>query len=164
MDGAALNDHATHVAGTVIASGVSANAKGMAPAGNVDSYDWNSDITEMTLRGAAAPDEAGKIFLSNHSYGYVSGWNYVNGGSPFRVWEWNGDGTTVSGTEQDFGRYNSFARDTDSLASAARGTIGITIRRTASRWPFRQATPPSLPMTAPAIPAATALTGAGLKT
>jgi len=75
MDGAALNDHATHVAGTVIASGVVANAKGMAPSANVDSYDWNNDKTEMTTRGAAAANESGKIFLSNHSYGYASGWN-----------------------------------------------------------------------------------------
>ena len=58
MDGASLNNHATHVAGTIIASGVQANAKGMAPTGNVDSYDWNSDKTEMTSRGAAGPDEA----------------------------------------------------------------------------------------------------------
>ena len=119
MDGGALNDHATHVAGTVIASGVQANAKGMAPAGNVDSYDWNSDKTEMTSRGAAAPNEAGMIFLSNHSYGYGSGWNYVNGGTPYRLWEWLGNGTNATATEQNFGRYNTFARDTDSIAAAA---------------------------------------------
>jgi glycosidase len=119
MDGAALNDHATHVAGTILASGVVANAKGMAPAANVDSYDWTNDKTEMTNRGAAGPNEAGKIFLSNHSYGYISGWNYVNGGNPFRVWEWHGTGTNASGIDQNFGRYNTFARDTDSLAFAA---------------------------------------------
>ncbi len=117
MDGAASIDHATHVAGTLIASGVVANAKGMSPGAVVNSYDWNSDSTEMTSRGASAPNQAGKIYLSNHSYGYVSGWNYVNDGA--RVWEWYGDGTTSLGVDQDFGKYNTYARDEDALAFAA---------------------------------------------
>ena len=119
MDGASLNNHATHVAGTIIASGVQANAKGMAPTGNVDSYDWTSDKTEMTSRGAAGPDEAGMIFLSNHSYGYLSGWEYVNGGTPFRLWEWHGTGGNASAVEMAYGRYNAYSRDTDSVAFAA---------------------------------------------
>ena len=117
MDGAASIDHATHVAGTLIASGVVANAKGMSPGAIVNSYDWNSDSTEMTLRGASAPNQAGKIYLSNHSYGYISGWNYVNNGT--RVWEWYGEGTTSTSIDQDFGKYNTYARDEDALAFAA---------------------------------------------
>ena len=119
-DGSASIDHATHVAGTMAAAGVVSNAKGMAPAAIVDSYDWNSDITEMTSRAAAAPGEAGKIYLSNHSYGYITGWNYVGGaGSPSRTWEWYGDGTTTTGYEYDFGRYNTYSRQSDSLAFSA---------------------------------------------
>ncbi|QJE94254.1 MBG domain-containing protein [Luteolibacter luteus] len=117
MDGAASVDHATHVAGTLAAAGVVANAKGMAPAITVDSYDWNNDVSEMTSRGASAPGQEGKIYLSNHSYGFISGWNYVDDG--IRVWEWNGNGTTSTGTEQDFGRYSTYARDQDALAFAA---------------------------------------------
>lgn len=116
-DGATPVDHATHVGGTLAATGLVVNAKGMAPALTVDSYDWNNDVSEMTSRGASAPGQAGKIYLSNHSYGYISGWNYVNNGT--RVWEWNGNGTTASGFEQDFGRYNTYARDQDALAFAA---------------------------------------------
>lgn len=116
-DGAVPVDHATHVAGTLAAAGVVANAKGMAPALAVDSYDWNNDVSEMTSRGASAPGQAGKIHLSNHSYGFISGWNYVNNGT--RVWEWHGNGTTATGAEQDFGRYNTYARDQDALAFAA---------------------------------------------
>lgn len=119
-DGSASIDHATHVGGTLAAAGVVSNARGMAAAAIVDSYDWNSDKSEMTARAAAAPNEAGKIYLSNHSYGYVSGWNYVGGaGSPSRVWEWWGDGTTSAGYEHDFGRYNTYSRDSDSLAHSA---------------------------------------------
>ncbi len=119
LDGASAVDHATHVGGTMIAAGVQANAKGMAPVASVDSYDWNSDFTEMAQRGAATSNEAGALYLSNHSYGYRSGWDYVAAGSPFRVWEWWGDGTSASAIEADFGRYNTLSRDTDNVAFGA---------------------------------------------
>ena len=88
---AADDDHGTHVAGTIAASGVDAKAKGMAPLVNVDSYDWFDDYTEMTAAGAATGAETAKIPLSNHSYGY---------------------GAEVA----DLGRYEVIARDTDSVA------------------------------------------------
>ncbi len=66
-----LDDHATHVAGTIGASGITASAKGMAPNVSIDSWDWNSDYAEMTSSGAATGSgDDGKIPLSNHSYGY----------------------------------------------------------------------------------------------
>jgi hypothetical protein len=117
-DGSASLDHATHVGGTLAATGVIANARGMANSAIVDSYDWNADITEMTSRGATATgQEATRIYLSNHSYGYISGWNYVgNTGTPQRLWEWYGSGTDAASFEDDFGRYNTYSRDVDSLA------------------------------------------------
>lgn len=116
-DGSVNNNHGTHVGGTIIASGVTNSAKGMATASRIDSYDWTTDLTEMTSAGAVTATETNKVLVSNHSYGYISGWNYVNGGSPFRVWEWRGTGTTTSATEQAFGRYNTIARNTDSTAA-----------------------------------------------
>ena len=116
-DGAALLDHSTHVGGTISAAGVDPAAKGMATALNVDSYEWTSDKSEMTARGATYPGEAGKIYLSNQSYGYVAGWNYTGKASP--RWEWWGNGTTSTGVEQDFGKYDTNARDTDTLAASA---------------------------------------------
>lgn len=113
-DGADADDHATHVAGTMIAAGVVAAAKGMAPEARVDSYDWNSDLSEMTARGAAFPGEEGKIALSNHSYGLLTGWYYTGLNSP--KWAWYGSGTTAAGTDPDFGRYSSESRDNDALA------------------------------------------------
>lgn len=119
-DGAASIDHATHVAGTIVARGAVLSARGMAPDAFVDSYDWNADKTEMTSRAATAPGQAGMLYLSNHSYGYVSGWNYTGGaGSPARIWEWYGDGSTSTSYEYDFGRYNTYARDSDALAFSA---------------------------------------------
>ena len=88
----AVDDHATHVAGTIGASGFQASAKGMAPLVAIDSWDWNSDYSEMTSSGAAsATDDATKIPLSNHSYGY-------------------------NATAADMGVYNSESAQTDSLA------------------------------------------------
>ncbi|TCI92159.1 S8 family serine peptidase [Tenacibaculum sp. M341] len=59
-----LNFHAAHVTGTIIASGVRADAKGMAPHAKALGYDWNSDQSEAT--GAAGNG----MLVSNHSYGF----------------------------------------------------------------------------------------------
>ena len=55
--------HATHVAGTLIAKGAMANAKGMAPQAILRSFDWLNDDTE------AATEAGNGLLLSNHSYG-----------------------------------------------------------------------------------------------
>ena len=87
------SDHATHVGGVVGATGMNANAKGMAPKVNLNSYDWNYDYTEMTQAGAALANDSSKIPLSNHSYGYDA-------------------------TVYEMGVYNSQPRDTDATASS----------------------------------------------
>ena len=117
LDGAASIDHATHVAGTIGARGTVASAKGMAPLARIDSYDWNNDLSEITARAATAPGQSTKLYLSNHSYNFITGWNYVNNGT--RVWEWYCNGTGGTSFEQDFGRYHSETRDIDALAYSA---------------------------------------------
>jgi trimeric autotransporter adhesin len=62
----ALHYHSAHVTGTIIASGVVANAKGMAPNAQAVGYDWNSDLAE------AATAAASGMLISNHSYGYAT--------------------------------------------------------------------------------------------
>ncbi|HOM58962.1 MAG TPA: S8 family serine peptidase [Kiritimatiellia bacterium] len=112
-DGAGVvHDHSTHVVGTICAAGIDSLAKGMAPAVLVDSYDWNDDQGEMTMRGAAYPGEADKIKVSNHSYGMVAGWGYS--GNP--KFTWYGTGFTASAIEDDFGKYNTYAHEMDKLA------------------------------------------------
>ena len=56
--------HATHVSGTIGATGVNANAKGMAPATTILSYNWDNDASEMAR---AAQNDV--LLVSNHSYG-----------------------------------------------------------------------------------------------
>jgi len=115
MEGIAAADHSTHVGGTIGAAGVIANAHGMMTFVTIDSYDWNNDLSEMTSRGASYPDEPDKLNISNHSYGYLTGWAYT-GETP--LWVWYGSGTDSSGMETDFGRYATESRDMDALASS----------------------------------------------
>ena len=58
-----LSSHATHVAGTMIASGVDPNAKGMAFAAELKAYDFGNDFAEMTVEASNG------LLVSNHSYG-----------------------------------------------------------------------------------------------
>ncbi len=72
IDGAtSFSSHATHVTGTMVASGFSANAKGMATHAQARTSDWNSDLAEMTTAAANG------MLISNHSYGF--GWRNQQG-------------------------------------------------------------------------------------
>ncbi|WP_331363322.1 S8 family serine peptidase [Polaribacter sp.] len=62
----ALHYHAAHVTGTIMASGVQANAKGMAPHSKVRGSDWNNDKAEATTAASNG------MLVSNHSYGYAA--------------------------------------------------------------------------------------------
>ena len=61
-----LNYHSAHVTGTIIASGVVANAKGMAPQASAVGYEWNNDTSEATTAAGNG------MLVSNHSYGYAT--------------------------------------------------------------------------------------------
>jgi Subtilase family/Secretion system C-terminal sorting domain len=100
--------HATHVAGTIMAGGVEAAAKGMAYNANLDAYDWTNDNDEMAAAAAAG------LLISNHSYGYGAGWSWTGS-----EWEWYG--TEAISTEEDyqFGFYSSYCADLDDIASSA---------------------------------------------
>lgn len=66
-DGAVdLSQHATHVTGTIMASGVSTTRRGIAYQASAITHDWDDDYPEMLAFG-----EEGYL-VSNHSYGYAS--------------------------------------------------------------------------------------------
>src|SRR5690606_2465807 len=67
MDSVATSGHATHVAGTIGGTGLSADARGMANGVEIRSRDYSNDRNEFPL-------DAGVIDLSNHSYGNLRGW------------------------------------------------------------------------------------------
>jgi hypothetical protein len=99
--------HSTHVAGTLIASGVDGGAKGMSPAGRLDCYDWDSDTSEM------ATAAAGGMWLSNHSYGYVTGWYWSSSSGN---WYWYGDLALDPTEDSGFGFYSFLSVDWDQIA------------------------------------------------
>jgi subtilisin-like proprotein convertase family protein len=82
--------HATHVSGTIAASGVNPVAKGMAPQAEVITNDWNSDSSEMA--GFAATG----ALISNHSYGIPA--------------------SSFSGFPELIGKYIQDARTVDQIA------------------------------------------------
>ncbi len=108
-DGAtSLSDHATHVAGTLIAGGVTANAKGMAYNATLKANDWNNAEAEMATLAAQG------LEISNHSYGTITGW-YNNSGN----WIWYGDSTISNLYDWRFGFYGNRSRDWDIIANNA---------------------------------------------
>ena len=100
--------HATHVSGTMIAQGVSGSAKGMSFQGTLAAYDWDYDTSEMASAAASGMN------VSNHSYGFVTGW-YNDGFD----WYWYGDITVSTFEDYGFGFYSAEAQQLDEIASDA---------------------------------------------
>ncbi len=109
LDGTANTDHATHVAGTMIAAGVDPAARGFAEAANLRCYDAGGDLGEMAAEAAAATP----IRVSNHSYGDFAGWDFDNTVMP-NVWRWFGNSGDV--TDWKFGAYDADAQGWDNVA------------------------------------------------
>lgn len=91
--------HATHVAGTLAASGIDAASRGMAYESLVRSFDWNNDATEMTKEA-----ESG-LLLSNHSYSMIAGWYYGDLEGDGEHWYWLGNASVSSEEDYGFGWY-----------------------------------------------------------
>jgi len=99
--------HATHVAGTVGAAGINARAKGMAGSAFLEGYDWDNDIREMGIAAGAG------LLLSNHSYGYITGWDY---NSERERWDWYGDVRLSREEDYLFGFYHRETQEYDRVA------------------------------------------------
>jgi len=104
-DASATHYHATHVAGTIMASGVVSTAKGMAFDATLKAFDWTNDNSEMASEAATG------ALVSNHSYGSIRGW-YFNGSS----WVWYGDTSISNDEDYLFGFYDSQAQDWDEIS------------------------------------------------
>lgn len=65
VDDGVVENHATHVSGTIIASGSSnTSLKGIANQASLYSYDWSNDLSEMS-----SAFQNLSLLVSNHSYG-----------------------------------------------------------------------------------------------
>lgn len=103
--------HGTHVAGTMIASGVNANAKGMSFGADLKLWDYNNDNAEIS--DASIPKTGPPLLVSNHSYGYQAGWVYD---STKNKWQWWGEDQVSTYEDYKFGFYNSNAQTLDKIA------------------------------------------------
>jgi len=102
-----IEEHGTHVGGTMIAGGIRADIKGMAYEANLNANDWNNAESEMAARAASG------ILVSNHSYGDRAGWEYVESTNKY---EWLGDDAVNTKYDYKFGYYDAKSRDWDRIA------------------------------------------------
>ncbi len=109
----ALSNHATHVAGTMIASGMQVSARGMAPQASLLAHDWTNDNAEMATAASNG------LLLSNHSYGVIGGWAYGPWATGSNAWHWFGDPLISSTQDYKFGYYSYSAKVWDDVANNA---------------------------------------------
>ncbi len=111
VEGGSNSNHATHVTGTLIGSGInSPSARGMAPEANYYSFNFYGDIPAELAAAATEQD----IDISNHSWSYLAGWesNYYESGT----WTWFGHPNEEH--DSDFGRYAHKTQQWDNLIAA----------------------------------------------
>ncbi len=102
------SQHATHIAGTLVAAGVNPRARGMSPEATLLSYDFAGDFREMT---AAFVNTNNHFRISSHSYGQMTGWDGTHFNAPF----WRGN-LSISATEDyNFGFYNTYSQGIDDI-------------------------------------------------
>ena len=92
VDSSPFQFHSSHVAGTIVAQGINASARGMAFQANARCYNWTDDLGEMAFEAAI-----NNMLVSNHSYTR----------SPIGLPAWF------------FGAYSSMSRDFDIIAKEA---------------------------------------------
>ncbi|MEX0822186.1 MAG: S8 family serine peptidase [Rhodothermales bacterium] len=109
-DDAEVSSHATHVGGTLAATGIDPDARGMAYQAHLTSYTWTNDATEMLNEG-----ENG-LLHSNHSYGVLAGWHFGDVEGTGDGWYWLGDPDISTTEDYVFGRYDVEAVQFDRVA------------------------------------------------
>lgn len=94
------DDHATHVSGTIAATGLKSTAKGMAPDAEIVSFSFNGDVFAKMVQA----QRSFNVTAVNNSWGLSDGWEYEGGPIP---WTWYGD--------EYFGQYSSESRSLDQV-------------------------------------------------
>jgi len=118
-EAAEISGHATHVVGTIAARGLDPAAKGMAPRVRIESYNWDDDTAKMSWWAADAPGQTDKIYVSNHSYGFLAGWVYAESEEypEYTGWYWyNPVWDGPMSREEWFGQYGEVSRQWDDVA------------------------------------------------
>lgn len=109
--GAITSDHATHLAGILVARGTYLPAKGMAFGSTLKVWDFTNDLSELVQQ---APD----LLISNHAYGPVAGWLLDTsrpGSSNEEKWEWWGTPSVSEEQDYRFGFYDQAVSEVDRI-------------------------------------------------
>lgn len=118
--GYGIQDHPTHVAGTMMAWGVNANAKGFSNRGKVLESYFGKDFSEMPTQAAT-----NNVKESNHSYGYSAGWYIFTPDGVNYYWVWNGDIVISTNWDWNFGFYNGVSRTNDEIIYTAQTYLPV---------------------------------------
>ncbi|HSF55412.1 MAG TPA: S8 family serine peptidase [Algoriphagus sp.] len=105
-----LSDHATHVAGTILASGINSGAKGMAYEATGWAFNWEADISKMLANAYEPVSKPAGMLISNHSYGVVLGWRQEGSN-----WTWFGNPGVDPDEDWRFGFYSAKSQAIDEL-------------------------------------------------
>ncbi len=108
----ANNAHATQMVGTMVATGVDSDARGMANGALVEAWNWTDDISEMAISAA------GGLLTSAHPYTEIAGWT-TNSSICGSGWTWYTLPSVNSSKAYQFGYYDSQAQHWDSVAYMA---------------------------------------------
>jgi len=105
-----IEDHATHVAGTLIGDNSNSNAQGMAWGGILRAWDAENDLNEISYAVLYADSYTPYLTISNHSYGVNLGWSKGLRNDP-NNWYWTYD--EIFYADLRFGDYDSTAKNID---------------------------------------------------
>ena len=132
-----IQDHPTHVAGTMMAYGVNGTAIGFANRARLAESYYANDITEMPQVAAN-----NNVRESNHSYGYSAGWSGLLNYGGTLYYFWVGD-PAISSQSWIFGFYDGpGARTNDLIIYKAQTYLPVFAAGNANGYP----PPPSQPV------------------
>lgn len=112
QDDGLVDEHGTHVTGTIGAKGIRPEARGMANEALLLQYDWTDDTTELLDAGGDG------LLVSNHSYGPIAGWFYGDAEGTGDAWYWLGDPRISTTEDFTFGWYSEAAARFDQIVQA----------------------------------------------
>jgi hypothetical protein len=114
-------EHATHTAGTMIASGINPAAKGMAPGATLQGFNA-FDLTDvsafLTVKSKVAPNFG--AVADNNSWGYVFGWSQ----NASNDWVWNEGDEFIAGYDDTCATIDHITRATGLLMVHSAGNEG----------------------------------------
>lgn len=115
-----IDNHATHVCGTLAAFGVATNAKGLSHRSVVLANDFLGDQVEMP--GTVVSNA---LRISNHSYGYNRGWYLYEAANGTNAYAWYGDTAISQAEDWHFGYYDDIAMTNDMIIYAAQTYLPV---------------------------------------